>query len=151
MRALVQRVSEAFVKVDGKLAGQIGRGLVIFVGVRVGDSAADANLLATRVCRARIFPALTRGKELSVQDINGQLLIVSQFTLYAETTKGNRPSYARAAGRETAEPLYQQFIDGCRKTGLFVATGWFGADMNVSLQNEGPVTLLYTSDKQELH
>ena len=142
MRALLQRVSEAKVTVDGITIGQIGRGLVVFVGVHENDDIVQAEKLARKILRLRIFPD-ERGKmNLSVADTAADLLIVSQFTLYGETAKGNRPSYSQAAAPEKAIALYEMLVSLCRQSGLKVATGKFQAHMQVQLVNDGPVTLL---------
>lgn len=142
MRALLQRVSEAKVTVDGIAIGQIGPGLLIFVAVHQADGAAQAEKLASKALRLRIFPDEQAKMNLSVTDVAGELLIVSQFTLYGETAKGNRPSYSQAAAPEKAAMLYEMFVDFCRQSGLKVATGQFQAHMKVHLVNDGPVTLL---------
>jgi D-aminoacyl-tRNA deacylase len=146
MRALVQRVSEASVRVDGTLTGQIGCGLLVFLGVRYDDEPRNADYLANKVAHLRIFPDTEGKMNLSLRDISGEMLIVSQFTLYAETRKGNRPSYSQAARAEAAEVLYSYFVDSCRKLGLRLATGVFQAHMEVRLTNDGPVTILCESD-----
>jgi D-tyrosyl-tRNA(Tyr) deacylase len=142
MRALVQRVSEASVTVDGSLTGQIARGLLVFLGVRYDDTEARAQQLASKIAQLRIFPDSDGKMNLSLKDIAGQMLIVSQFTLYAETDKGNRPSYSQAAKPEAAKQLYSYFIQVCRNKGLSVATGLFQAHMQVRLINDGPVTVM---------
>jgi D-tyrosyl-tRNA(Tyr) deacylase len=142
MRALVQRVSEAKVTVEGQVSGEIGRGLLIFLGVKHNDTEEHANQLASKVIQLRIFPDAEGKMNHSVLDTRGDLLIVSQFTLYGETRKGNRPSYSQAAPPELAEPLYNYFVKICRGKGLHVATGIFRAHMKVLLVNDGPVTLL---------
>jgi D-tyrosyl-tRNA(Tyr) deacylase len=146
MRALVQRVSEARVSVAGSVVGQIGRGALVFLGVRRSDQIADAEYLAKKITALRIFPDENGRNNLSLLDIGGGLLIVSQFTLYADTQRGNRPSYADAAGSEVAEPLYQQFIQYCKGLCPTVQNGIFGADMQVSLVNDGPITILCSTD-----
>ena len=142
MRALVQRVARASVTVDDVITAQIGKGLVILLGVTKADTAYDAEKLADKVTRLRIFPDSNRKMNFSVLDISGELLVVSQFTLYADTRRGNRPSYSDAARPELAEPLYQHFVESCRRAGIVVKTGQFQAYMNVELVNEGPVTIL---------
>ena len=146
MRALVQRVSEASVRVDGELVGRIGRGLLVFLGIKNGDSGTDARLLAQKVCRLRIFQDDAGKMNSSLIDVLGQLLIVSQFTLYGETAKGNRPSFSAAAPAGQAEPLYGNFVAFCKELGVAVETGKFQADMKVTLINDGPVTLLCSTD-----
>ena len=128
MRALVQRVSHASVTIDGRIHGQIGQGFLVLLGITDGDTVDDAVYLADKMNR-------------SLADVGGGLLIVSQFTLYGDCRKGNRPSFTNAARPETAIPLYEAFIARCRESGLPVETGEFGADMKVDLLNDGPVTL----------
>jgi D-aminoacyl-tRNA deacylase len=147
MRAVVQRVSEASVLVDGSVAGQIARGLLIFLGIRHNDTEAKAEQLATKIGQLRIFPDLEGKMNLTLWDISGEMLIVSQFTLYGDTRKGNRPSYTEAAKPERALQLYQYFTESCRSRGFPVATGVFQAHMEVRLVNDGPVTILYDSEK----
>jgi D-aminoacyl-tRNA deacylase len=147
MRAVVQRVSEASVVVEGSIAGQIARGLLIFLGIRHDDTEVRAEQLATKIGQLRIFPDLEGKMNLSLRDIAGEMLIVSQFTLYGDTRKGNRPSYAEAAKPERALELYQCFTENCRSKGFPVATGVFQAHMEVRLVNDGPVTILYDSEK----
>ena len=142
MRALVQRVSEASVRVDEKITGQIGRGLLVFLGVSRHDTSAHTEKLAEKVVRLRIFPDEAGKMNRSVSDVAGELLIVSQFTLYGDTRKGNRPSYSEAATPEMAQELYELFISACRSKGLTVSTGTFQAHMEVRLINDGPVTLM---------
>jgi D-aminoacyl-tRNA deacylase len=147
MRALVQRVSEASVLVDSSIVGQIQRGLLIFLGIRQDDTETQAEQLATKIGQLRIFPDSEGKMNLSLQDISGEMLIVSQFTLYGDTRKGNRPSYANAAKPEKALELYQCFIEKCRRRGFPVATGVFQAHMQVRLINDGPVTIWCDSEK----
>ncbi|HEY3939460.1 MAG TPA: D-aminoacyl-tRNA deacylase [Bryobacteraceae bacterium] len=142
MRALVQRVSEASVTVDGSIIGQITTGLLVFLAIRYDDTEARAAQLASKIVQLRIFPDSQHKMNLSVMDIAGELLIVSQFTLYAETGKGNRPSYSQAARPEAAQQLYRYFIQICRDRGLSVAAGRFQAHMQVRLTNDGPVTVM---------
>ncbi|MFL6448228.1 MAG: D-aminoacyl-tRNA deacylase [Bryobacteraceae bacterium] len=146
MRALVQRVSEAQVTVAGKVVGQIGRGSLVFLGVKQNDTSADAEYLANKITGLRIFPDENGKNNLSLADIGGALLIVSQFTLYADTQRGNRPSYAEAAGAEVAKPLYEHFVQCCRNMCSNLQTGVFQAQMSISLVNEGPITILCSSD-----
>ncbi|MCY0880399.1 MAG: D-aminoacyl-tRNA deacylase [Firmicutes bacterium] len=148
MRVLLQRVKSAQVRVNRQIIGQIGSGLVVFLGVTPGDTVQTAERLADKVGKLRIFPQDSQHMSRSVQDISGSLLIVSQFTLYASVRHGRRPDFHLAAPGEVAETLYEKFIAACRNQGLFVATGQFGADMDVELINWGPVTLWL--DSQEL-
>jgi len=143
---LIQRVSSAQVSVDDKVVGRIGPGLVLFVGVRQGDTEADAAKLAAKVVQLRLFSDSEGKMNLSVRDIGGQMLVVSQFTLYAETSKGNRPSYSLAAKPEVARELYESFVAKCRATGIPLETGVFRAHMVVSIVNDGPVTISCQSE-----
>lgn len=128
------------------MAGSIGAGLVVFVGVREGDSEADAEKLANKVVQLRLFSDGAGKMNLSLLDIGGELLIVSQFTLYAETSKGNRPSYSLAARPEIARQLYDSFVSKCRARGVKVETGVFQAHMVVTIANDGPVTITCQSE-----
>jgi D-aminoacyl-tRNA deacylase len=133
--------------VEGSVAGRIARGLLIFVGIRHDDTQAKAEQLATKISKLRIFPDSDGKMNLTLQDISGEMLIVSQFTLYGDTRKGNRPSYAEAAKPEMARTLYECFTASCRSWGFPVATGVFQAYMEVRLVNDGPVTILCDSEK----
>ena len=141
MRALVQRVSRAKVTVDGETVGEIGAGLLILLGVTGDDTEAEAHKLATKIPKLRIFNDVEGKMNKSVKDSGGSALVVSQFTLYADARKGNRPSYIRAAQPEHAAKLYEVFSDLLREQGLEVANGVFGANMDVELLNQGPVTI----------
>jgi D-aminoacyl-tRNA deacylase len=147
MRALVQRVSEASVLVDSSTVGQIQKGLLIFLGIRQEDTEAQAEQLATKIGQLRIFPDAAGKMNLSLRDISGEMLIVSQFTLYGDIRKGNRPSYLEAANPEKALALYECFIEKCRSRGFPVATGVFQAHMEVRLINDGPVTIWCDTEK----
>jgi D-tyrosyl-tRNA(Tyr) deacylase len=147
VRALVQRVRTAKVTVDGIVIGQIGPGIVVLLGVTHGDTNAEAEQLAHKVTHLRIFSDAESKMNLSLIDVNGELLGVSQFTLYGDTRKGNRPSYSEAARPEVALPLYDRFLDSCRSNGIRVQTGVFQAHMMLELTNDGPVTLLCESKK----
>jgi D-tyrosyl-tRNA(Tyr) deacylase len=142
MRAVVQRVSRASVSVDGVVRGACGSGLLVFLGVAVGDDAATAARLAGKVARLRVFPDEAGRFDRSLLDTGGGALVVSQFTLLADTAKGNRPSFTRAAAPAVAEPLVEAFADALRVEGMPVATGVFGAQMQVELVNDGPVTIV---------
>ncbi len=146
MRAVCQRVSEARVRVAGTVVAEIGTGLCILLGVAQGDTAAHAARLAAKIARLRIFPDDQARFDRSVVDVGGSALVVSQFTLLADTTKGNRPSFIDAAPPEEAEPLYERFCDALRELGVPVQTGVFGARMEVSLVNDGPVTIILDVD-----
>ena len=149
MKALVQRVSRGSVQVDGRETGRIGKGYVVLVGVRHGDTEADAKYLAEKTTQLRIFPDADDKMNLSVVEAGGEILVVSQFTLYADTRKGNRPSFVQSAPPELAETLYQAYIGHLRRIlgETKVATGVFRARMQVEISNEGPVTIELTSDK----
>jgi D-aminoacyl-tRNA deacylase len=142
MKAVVQRVSSARVVVDGEAVGSIGRGLCVLLGVAREDGEEDAERLAGRVARLRIFENDDGRFDRSLLDVGGEALVVSQFTLIADTEKGNRPSFSDAAPIEQAEPLYEAFCTALRKLGVGVATGRFGARMAVELVNDGPVTIV---------
>lgn len=142
MRAVVQRVSAASVAIDGEEVSSIGKGLLILLGVTHEDTEAEADYLAQKCAGLRIFRDSEDKMNLSVEQVGGQVLVVSQFTLYGDCRKGKRPAFVAAAPPEIAIPLYERFVDGLRKTGLTVKTGKFGADMQVSLINDGPVTIL---------
>lgn len=150
MRLVIQRVCEASVEVLKEKIAQIGKGMLIFVGIENGDSDGDADWLANKIINMRIFPDEENVMNLSIKDINGSILAISQFTLTASTKKGNRPSYIRAARPEDALPLYNKFCDLLsEKLGDQVKKGIFGADMKVSLINDGPVTIIIDSKLKE--
>jgi D-aminoacyl-tRNA deacylase len=150
MRIVAQRVGEASVEVDGRTIGAIGRGLLVLAGVSPDDTEEDAVWLAGKLVRMRIFPDAEGKMNLSVADIGGGILVISQFTLFAETSKGNRPSFSGAAGPESAIPLYGFFASRLeQELGRPVARGRFGAEMSVSLRNEGPVTIVMDSKRKE--
>jgi len=142
MRAVVQRVSEASVTVDGEVVGRIGRGLVVLLGVRQGDTEAEARWLANKIANLRIFPDEDGKFNLSALDVGGEALVVSQFTLYGDVRRGRRPDFTRAARPEVAEPLCDKFVEYLRQAGLHVETGIFGALMLVKIFNDGPVTII---------
>lgn len=145
MRAVVQRVSKASVTIDQQEVGKIDQGLVILLGIHEKDTQDDVDYLVKKIAQMRIFEDEQGKMNRSVEDIEGQILSVSQFTLFADTKKGNRPSFISAARPETAIPLYEAFNEGIRNRGITVATGQFGADMAVSLINDGPVTIMIDS------
>ena len=147
MRAVVQRVSRAAVRVDSNTVGEIGKGLVVLLGIRSGDTREAADYLAERVANLRIFPDADDKMNLSVKDIQGAVLAVSQFTLYGDVRRGRRPSFIDAAPPAEAEPLYEHFLATLRGHGLRVASGVFRAMMEVELVNDGPVTILLDSEK----
>ena len=147
MRAVVQRVSRASVSVNNEIVGSIDRGLVILLGVSVDDTEKDVLYLADKITHLRIFADDDEKMNLSLKDIKGEMLIVSQFTLYGDCRKGRRPSYSKAANPEKARLLYQSFIDAVQNNGIRVATGEFQAMMEVNILNDGPVTILLDSKK----
>lgn len=150
MRLVIQRVSEASVVIDGAVKSAIGRGLLLLLGIEEADSPDDIQWLCGKVAKLRIFNDEAGLMNLSVQDIHGELLVVSQFTLHASTKKGNRPSFIRAAKPDFAIPMYEAFVKAlAQETGLPVATGEFGADMKVRLLNDGPVTIIIDSKIRE--
>lgn len=145
MRAVIQRVSRASVRVDGVCTGEIGTGFLVLLGVHETDSAKEAEFVAGKVARLRIFQDAQEKMNLCLAEVGGAALVVSQFTLYGDTRKGNRPSFIEAARPEKAQPLYEHFCACLEKTGIPVRKGVFGADMKVELLNDGPVTLLIDS------
>jgi D-tyrosyl-tRNA(Tyr) deacylase len=147
VRAVVQRVAEASVRVGGEVAGSIGPGLVVLLGVGAGDTETDADYLADKVLNLRVFPDEAGQMNRSVIDVSGGLLVVSQFTLLGDVRKGRRPSYSEAAPPEEAQRLYEHLVSRLRPSGLPVATGVFRAMMDVALVNQGPVTILLDSRK----
>lgn len=150
MRALVQRVSSATVDIAGLRHSGIGRGLLVLLGIEAADGPDDVMWLVGKVARLRVFPDAQGLMNLDLAGIDGEVLVVSQFTLFAATAKGNRPSFVRAARPEQAEPLYRDFVCALeRETARSVATGSFGADMRVTLVNDGPVTILIDSRNRE--
>ena len=148
MRAVVQRVLSAGVTVEGETIGRIGKGFMILLGVSGEDTEESAGRMADKICRLRIFEDENGKTNLSLGDVGGELLVVSQFTLYADCRKGNRPSFIKAGEPEKANRLYEYFMDCCRQHVSVVERGRFGADMKVELVNDGPFTLML--DSQEL-
>jgi D-tyrosyl-tRNA(Tyr) deacylase len=150
MRVILQRVRDARVRVEGQIVGEIGIGLLILVGIEDADTVEDVSWLAGQIVRQRIFADSEGLMNRSVIDIGGELLVVSQFTLYASTRKGNRPSFTRSARPEHAVPLYEEFVNVLqRETGKRPETGRFGAMMEVELLNDGPVTIVMDSRARE--
>ena len=145
MKALLQRVTSASVTIDGEVVGSIGRGLVVFVGVAEGDSPEDADFLVQKLVNLRIFADEAERFNLSALDIKAELLLVSQFTLLADTRKGRRPSFSEAAPPQQAEELFEHFVSGAKGSGLKVATGRFQQYMQVEIHNDGPVTIMLDS------
>ena len=147
MRAVIQRVTSASVTVDGEVVGEIEKGLVGLLGIARDDTRTDADYLADKIAALRIFEDPDGKMNLSVKDVDGALLVVSQFTLYGDVRRGLRPSWIDAAAPETAEPLYEYFVSRCKKNMDHVATGSFRRMMQVELVNDGPVTILLDSRK----
>ena len=146
MRVVVQRVKKAAVEIQGQVVGDIQNGLLVLLGIEHEDGQDDAKYLIQKLTQLRIFSDTDGKMNLSIQDVGGQFLVVSQFTLHAATRKGNRPSYIRAARPEQAIPLYEYFVEELQKTtSSTIQTGLFGADMQVSLVNDGPVTIIMDS------
>ena len=145
MRALIQRVSGASVAVDGEIVGKIGAGLCVFLGVGHDDTEKDAEWMADKLINLRIFEDDAEKMNLSLRDVDGEMLIISQFTLYGDCRAGRRPSFVNAALPAKAEPLYNAFIDIVERKGILTASGVFGADMKVSILNDGPVTFMIDS------
>ena len=145
MKIVIQRVSEARVKVDGKIVGEIGKGLMLLVGIDENDENADADWLVQKILNLRIFGDEDDKLNLSIKDISGEILCISQFTLIADYKKGNRPSFIQAAKPDKAVPLFDYFKEEMAKSGLKTESGIFGADMKVSLINDGPVTIVMDS------
>ncbi|RME86085.1 MAG: D-tyrosyl-tRNA(Tyr) deacylase [Caldilineae bacterium] len=142
MRLVIQRVNQASVTVNGEVVGAIGRGYLVLVGVTHGDGVEQAEWLARKVAGLRLFDDAQGLTNLSLADVDGEVLVVSQFTLYADARKGRRPSFTHAAPPEVAEPLVEEFVNRLRRRGVRVATGVFRAHMEVALVNDGPVTLI---------
>ena len=145
MKIVVQRTKQASVSIEEKIVGEISHGLVLLVGIEEEDKQEDVDYLVRKISKMRIFEDSQGKMNLSITDIHGEILSISQFTLYADTKKGNRPSFTNAARPDTAIPLYDAFNKGLKATGLTVQTGEFGADMQVSLLNDGPVTIIIDS------
>ena len=146
MRCVVQRVTEAAVRIDGELVGQAGKGFLLLIGVEVGDTAEDMDYIARKVPNLRIFEDENGKMNLSVKDEGGEILLISQFTLYGDCTHGNRPSFIAAARPETAQPLYEIVKEELIGYGIPVCTGVFGADMKIEQYNDGPVSILIESE-----
>lgn len=142
MKLVVQRVKKAEVKVDGNIIGKIDKGFLVLIGIKVGDTKEQADYLVKKLCNLRVFSDENDKMNLSIKDVKGKLLIVSQFTLYGDCSQGNRPSFIEAARPEEANPLYEYFCNQCELNNIEVQKGIFGADMKVSLLNDGPVTII---------
>lgn len=150
MRLLIQRVTEASVTIEGRIHSQIGKGLLVLVGIEEADQQEDIDWLTGKLLRLRIFDDEAGVMNLDVQQVSGDIMVVSQFTLHASTKKGNRPSYFRAAGEAISRPMYERFVQAVEQaSGKSVATGEFGADMKVALVNDGPVTIWIDSRNRE--
>lgn len=147
MRLVLQRVTNASVTVDGVVTGEIGKGLLVLLGISADDTKEILEKMADKMLRLRIFSDQNDKTNLSITDVDGQLLIVSQFTLYADCRKGNRPSFIKAGAPDIASELYEYFKEYCRKTIPIVESGVFGADMKVELCNDGPFTIVLDSDE----
>ncbi|TBH21933.1 D-aminoacyl-tRNA deacylase [Thermus thermamylovorans] len=148
MRAVVQRVSEASVEVEGEVVGRIALGLLVLLGVGQGDTVEDALYLSRKIVALRIFPDEAGKMNLSLKEVGGEVLLVSQFTLYADTRKGNRPSFIQAAPPDLGKRLYEAAIEAFLQQGVHVETGVYGAHMRVHLVNDGPVTLVLDSGER---
>lgn len=150
MRVVLQRVTEASVKINGRINGQIGEGILVLLGIEIADTFEDIEWLCNKIVKLRIFNDEAGVMNLSLQEVNGEILVISQFTLHASTKKGNRPSYIKAARPEVAIPLYENFLHTLGLSlGKPVETGIFGADMKISLINDGPVTIIIDSKNKE--
>lgn len=147
MRAVIQRVNSGSVNVDGDIVGSIGKGFVVLLGVNEKDSAEDVAYMTDKIVNLRIFEDEDEKMNLSLQDIKGELLVVSQFTLYGDCRKGRRPNFMSAARPELAEELYNEFVRKCREMGVKTETGIFQAYMKVNIENDGPVTVIVDSEK----
>lgn len=147
MKAVIQRVKSAMVEIDGKIKAEIKQGLLVLVGIAADDTESDANWLVQKICQLRIFSDENNKINLSIKDIGGEILLVSQFTLFASTKKGNRPSFSAAARPEIAIPLYQKTVQ-LFENEISTKTGTFGADMQVSLCNDGPITLILDTENK---
>ena len=142
MKLVVQRVKKAEVKVDGNIIGKIDKGFLVLIGIKVGDTKEQADYLVKKLCNLRVFSDENDKMNLSIKDVKGKLLIVSQFTLYGDCSQGNWPSFIEAARPEEANPLYEYFCNQCELNNIEVQKGIFGADMKVELINDGPVTII---------
>ena len=147
MRVVIQRVKNARVEIDGNVNGKINTGFLVLLGIASTDTKQDVDYLVKKVVNLRVFSDENDKMNLSLKDVNGELLVISQFTLYGNCREGNRPSFIEAAKPDVAIPLYEYFVEECRKQISVVETGVFGADMKVSLLNDGPVTIIIESKK----
>ncbi len=149
MKALIQRVSEAKVEIKDEIAGRIGRGILVFLGVEKGDTDRDIDYIVKKITNLRIFEDTEGKMNLSIKDVKGEILVVSQFTLAANCQKGNRPSFDKAEKPEIAREIYSKLVDKLRQEGTSIATGKFAAKMKVHIINDGPVTILLFSPKKQ--
>lgn len=150
MRATIQRVTSASLKINNSIYSEIDKGLLVFIGIENDDAQEDIDWLVGKISKLRIFPDNEGLMNLSIKDIKGDIMVVSQFTLFASTKKGNRPSYIRSAKPEISKPMYEQFVTNLSKEiGHNIATGVFGADMKITLENDGPVTINIDSKNKE--
>ncbi len=147
MRFVIQRVLNSNVEVDNKVVGKIGKGFMVLIGIKHEDNKEVADLMVKKLLNLRVFNDENDKMNLSLKDVNGELLLVSQFTLYADCKKGNRPSFINSAKPDYANELYEYIIEKCKESGFNVQTGIFGADMKVGLVNDGPVTIVLDSDE----
>lgn len=147
MRAVVQRVKRASVEVDEEIIGEIDKGLLVLLGVGEGDTNEDIDYMVNKILGLRIFEDDNEKMNLSLRDIKGEILIISQFTLYGDVRKGRRPSFTDSANPEKAEKMYEDFISKCKEEGILVQSGEFAADMDIELINQGPVTIMIDSKK----
>ncbi len=147
MRAIVQRVNNASVEVEGKITGKVGKGLLVFLGIAPDDSEKDLQYMCDKILNLRIFEDDDNKMNLSLLDICGELLVVSQFTLYGDCRKGRRPNFTASCEPIKAEKMYEKFLELCKENGIEPQCGIFGADMKVSLENDGPVTIMLDSSK----
>ena len=147
MRAVVQRVKESSVKIDGSIVGKINKGFNVLIGISKDDTIDDLKYIKDKIMNLRVFEDQNNNMNLSIKDVNGELLIVSQFTLYGDCRKGRRPNFMNALSGDEAEKLYEEFLGMIRQENIVVETGVFGADMEVCIINDGPVTLLIDSKK----
>lgn len=147
MKAVIQRVKKAIVRVDGEIVGRCGEGLFVLLGVVKGDDVADAEILAKKICELRIFSDDNDKMNLSIKQIEGQMLVVSNFTLAADCTSGRRPSFFAAMDPQSANEYYRYFIDLCLKNGIKTEAGIFGADMKIEQEDDGPVTIILDSNE----
>jgi D-tyrosyl-tRNA(Tyr) deacylase len=148
MRAVVQRVKRCSVEVDGKIVGSIGKGLLVLLGIKNDDSKRDIEYIKDKILNLRIFEDDRSKMNLSLKDVSSQIMIVSQFTLYGDCRKGRRPSFIKAASPETAQGIYIDFVEEIKSTGIYVQQGVFQAHMDISIVNEGPVTIILDSEKR---